>query len=238
MFCRWFNHQNLNSKFRTVFCSDSSDSYPDIESIARENLCHTGQRETHIKNRAHWWISTLQAEFKVCHIDKWKRVTMNFNWMFKFLSVSSMTTHNSSHSWQNLTLTTNFYSILQFIPRLSVPFPQLSPPAQQPGQWHRAQLCWLDLRPVWDSASSVSAHYYVAEAEGNNAADNWLMGEMGKRSSLAFICKFRSWRIIWHLRWTIMQSRPAAAQPALDIFTTKLNKNPGQKLTRHCDTEQ
>ena len=129
MFCRWFNHQNLNSKFRTVFCSDSFDSHPDIESIVRENLCHTRQRGTHIRIRAFWWISTLRAEFKVCHIDKWKRVTMNFNWMFKFLSVLSMTTHNSSHSWQNLTLTTNSYSILQFTPSLTVPSLSPAPPS-------------------------------------------------------------------------------------------------------------
>ena len=135
MFCRWFNHQNLNSKFRTVFCSDSSDSYPDIESIARENLCHTGQRETHIKNRELWWISTLQAEFKVCHIDKWKRVTMNFNWMFKFLSVSSSQVWprtiplTADRTWRWLQTFIPFYnSFREWVsPSLSSPRPPSSP---------------------------------------------------------------------------------------------------------------
>ena len=58
---------------------------------------------------------------------------MNFNWMFKFLSVSSMTTHNSS---QNLKLTTKLFrlSVLQFIQVL--PF---LPPSQQSRSM--AQLC-------------------------------------------------------------------------------------------------
>ena len=141
---------------------------------------------------------------------------MNFNWMFKFLSVSSMTTHNSSHSWQNLTLTTNFYSILQFIPRLTVPFPPLSPPAQQPGQWHRAQLCWLDLRPVLDLASSVSAHYYIWGENKTPSLDQcvancpvlWYWGGINLLNVLLLkLKKLCGGCIIWHFRSTIMQSQ-------------------------------
>ena len=219
MFCRWFNHQNLKSKFLTVFCSDSRV----WSSLSDDPVwAGGGKHSPGLAPRLSGEFQPFKQEFKVCHIDKWKRVTMNFNWMFKFLSVSSMTTHNSS---QNLKLTTKLFrlSVLQFIQVL--PF---LPPSQQSRSM--AQLCWLDLRPVSDSASSVSAHYYVAggimrmRLATQTRRDTW-------GDSLRFSREFNSWWIIWHLRWSIMQSRPAATEPSLDIFTTKLTKNQWQTKT-------
>ena len=37
------------------------------------------------------YFNPSRGEFKVCHIDKWKRVTLIFNWMFKFLSQAAVT---------------------------------------------------------------------------------------------------------------------------------------------------
>ena len=51
------------------------------------------------------YFNPSRGEFKVCHIDKWKRVTLIFNWMFKFLSQAAVTSTSPwcecRHLWVN-----------------------------------------------------------------------------------------------------------------------------------------
>ena len=98
---------------------------------------------------------------------------MIFNWMFKFLSVFWVWPRR--FSVQSQPNPTPSFKIFHFTPGTTILlfssihswYELLLLPVQPatPGQYYTVelQLCWLDLRPVLDLASSVSSHYYLGE---------------------------------------------------------------------------
>ena len=174
MFCRWFNHQNLYSKFLTVFC-------PDSRVLSKKLGRWVG----------YWmlWWRYFPHEKRSCYASaklqpfqessKFVILTNGRGWQW-FLTGCLNSYQSSGYDHADFQFNPSPIqpqASRYFISLQAPPFFFFSPihswyellllPVQSatPGQYYTVelQLCWLDLRPVLDLASSVSSHYYLGE---------------------------------------------------------------------------